>query len=154
MANKQQQAQEKQIKTEDMLDLELFKAMEIMKQATKLGIKADHSFITLYPHPTFNGNHVTGVEYKAHKAVLLPEALLERLAVLDDTIEANKPKAKSVRGRKPLHSPEDVKHWLELRAEGFTYGQIAEVSGAPTSTISNYLKKYNKRNKQKETVAN
>jgi len=144
--------EEEQQRKEDALDNQLFEALEIMRKPTKLGINKDNKFVELYPVPVFKGHYVTGVKYRTTKAVELPDELFERLCILEDEIEALSPKSEAEKapkgdtiGRPVKYAPEEVAEWVQLREQGLTYGEIAEATGATKSSVSNYLRKYNRQ---------
>jgi predicted transcriptional regulator len=144
--------QEEQMRKEDALDLLLYRALEAMRKPIKLGMDKDGQFVELYPVPVFSGNKVKAVEYKTSQAVELPDDLFERLCILEDEIEKKAPKAKKVkasdketRGRKPKHTENEALHWVELKEQGFSYGEIAELTGANKTSVANYIRKYNKK---------
>lgn len=147
----------KQIRHEDMLDNRLFEVLEVANMPEKFGVTKDNEIITLYPVPIFKGIRVIRVEYQTNKSFVLPEALLERICILEDEIEAvNKemekkaPKNPAPKGRPSKFIPEDAVKMLELKEQGLSYKEIAEMFGTTAITVSNYMRKHNK-NKKGET---
>ncbi|MDM5313374.1 helix-turn-helix domain-containing protein [Peribacillus frigoritolerans] len=147
---------EVQKRYEDYLDNLLFEALEAYKMPEKLGINHRGDFITLYPNPVFTDNKVSRIEYKPNQIVKLPKELAERHTILKNEIakaknKALKGKSKAGRPSKPF-AEAVVIQWIQLREQGLTYGEIAKQFGTSKTTVSNYLKKYKKRNA--EAVAN
>ncbi|MBU8690575.1 helix-turn-helix domain-containing protein [Priestia megaterium] len=150
---KKQQA-EAQMRHEDLLDNRLYDALQVMSKPAKWGMNKDGSFTELYPCPVFKDGRVSGVEYRTNKAVELPEELLERLCILEDELEALAPKVKApkqIKGRPAKFSHEDATKMIELREQGVTYSELAEMFGVSGTTVSNYIRKQNR--KQKEATA-
>ncbi|WP_349346273.1 HTH domain-containing protein [Priestia megaterium] len=147
------QLAEEQMRHEDMLDNRMYDALQVMAQPTKWGMDREGNFTELYPCPVFQNGRVSGVEYRTTKAVELPEELLERLCILEDEIEALAPKVKAPKGvgRPSKFSSEDSVKMLELRKQGVTYTELGEMFGVSGTTVSNYIRKHNR--KQKEVTA-
>lgn len=145
------QLAEAQMRHEDLLDNRLYEALEVMAQPTKWGMNREGNFTELYPCPVFKDGRVSGVEYRTNKAVELPEELLERLCILEDELEALAPKVKAPKqsvGRPAKFSPEDALVLLQLREDGVTYSELAEMFGVSGTTVTNYLKKYKRKLKE------
>lgn len=144
---KQSEQRQEQMRIEDALDNLLYKAMEEMQRPTKVGLDFAGNFVELYPVPVFKGNHVIRTEYKPAKAkhVILPDELFIRYCILMDELEPP-----MLNDRKKKHTEADVIEWVQLREQGMTYLEIASATGAKKGTVSNYIRKHQKK---KEAVA-
>ncbi|WP_066047053.1 hypothetical protein [Robertmurraya korlensis] len=146
----QKEKMEEQLRKEDMYDVHLWKALEILKMPTKLGIDKDNNFVILYPVPLFKSYRVSGVEYKTNQAFILPDVLFDRLAENEDVIEAiNKKrkrttKAPDKKGRPSKYTEDDIVKWIEMLGAGMTYGQVATEVKTNANTIAYHVNKYKK----------
>lgn len=151
---------------EDRFDNVLFQCLEIMKMPEKWAMDKDNNIITVYPHPIVKreGYRVEGIQYLPHKSYHLPNVLLDRLfywesltmiTYFKDAVKhvpikkkrGRKPKVKDVNapavvGRPKKYTPQDVMQWVELREQGLSLREIAEITGVPQQSLSYYTRKY------------
>lgn len=135
---------------EDILDNTLYAVLEIAKLPTKWGMDLQGNMLELFPHPIVNreSTKVTGIVYKPYKNYMLPELLLDRLAVLEDEIaKANSKSIVEGKTKVIKHFKCDielVREWVELREQGLTYLMIGDKYGLKHSIINYQVKKYKK----------
>lgn len=125
------------LEKDNILRQRLLSILEVLELPEKFGIDKDHNIVTLYPQPVLNKEYkVIEVKYKTEKAFLIPSELFNVYCHMEE-----KDKKRSKLGRPSTIKPEYIKEWVQLKAEGYTYAQIASRYGYNPTTITYHVKK-------------
>lgn len=121
------------------LDKVLKKCIAVMEMPEKWAMDQANKMNIVYPHPIVarEAYRVSGIQYLPHKSYMLPDVLLERLIYWEEVEEA---KPRLIKG-KAVVTEDNVQRWQDLRMQGKTYKEIAEITGVKIYTVTDKLSK-------------